>query len=92
MGMTNKQKFTVGLDREHEMLFAHIYDLALQHEKHFKMQISDFLSEYSQSELMKRKNLLPCDFVLWGGYEEAERKSAVFSDYEESLPVSALVI
>lgn len=79
MGISQKQKFLSGLDDEHEIQFAHIYDLALQADKFGCARFGDFLSESGQSELLKRKNLLPCAFELFGGFPDAERKMVGFS-------------
>ncbi|MBQ6937692.1 MAG: RNA-binding protein, partial [Clostridia bacterium] len=52
----------------------------------------DFLSEGSIGELLRRRDFLPMHPVLFGGYEDAERKMVGFiPEYEEEdFPISVL--
>ena len=94
MGISQKQKFLSGLDREHEIRFAHMYDLALQADKCGFAVYGDFLSENEQSELLCRKNLLPVKPSFFGGFPDAERKMVCFSpdDEEKYYPIVPIVI
>ena len=91
--MGDRQSFIAGM-AEKQILFAHIYDLAY---KSFDASFSvygDFLSESEQSELILRKRFLPCDYSLFGGYEDAERKMVAFTaDWDSAqFPIAAVKI
>ena len=92
MGITEKQKFIFSLDSRHSIMFAHIYDMALQSDKYSCSIYGDFLSENSISELLRRTSFLPSEPVLFGGLEDAKRKMVAFiPQYEEPLfPISAI--
>ena len=46
-----------------------------------------FLDTHQQSLVFKHKNEFFCPFVLWGGYEDAERKILFFlPDYLDEVP------
>lgn len=94
MGISQKQKFLSGLDREHEIQFAHMYDLALQADKCNFAVYGDFLSENEQSDLLSRKNLLPVKVSFFGGYPDAERKMVCFSpdDETDGYPIVPIII
>lgn len=94
MGITDKQKFISSLDSRHNIMFAHIYDMALKSDKYSCSIYGDFLSENSIGELLKRQSFLPCAPVLFGGFEDAERKMVAFvSDFEEPLfPISVIKV
>ena len=92
MGGISKSQFVFGLDSRHSIMFAHIFDMAVQSEKYGYAVYGDFLSENSISELMKLKDFLPSDPVLFGGFDDAERKMVAFiPEYEEPFyPLAAL--
>lgn len=92
MGRINKDSFTYGLDSRHSIMFAHIFDLATFCEKYNRAVYGDFLSENSLSELSKREPFLPLSPVLFGGYEDAERKMVAFvpEDMSPEFPISAV--
>lgn len=94
MGITDKQKFISSLDSRHSIMFAHIYDMAVQQDKFSRAVYGDFLSENSISELLRRAALLPCEPVLFGGFEDAERKMVAFIPvFEEPFfPICAVKI
>ncbi len=92
MGITDKQRFLSSLDYEHSIKFAHIYDLAEKAFRQGRALYGDFLSENSLGELLRRASYLPVSPVLFGGYEDAERKMVAFiPEYEEAdFPISAI--
>lgn len=92
MGGISKEKFLHSLDSRHKIMFAHIFDMALKSDKYSSGIYGDFLSENSIGELMLRKQFLPLEPVLFGGFEDAERKMVAFiPEYEEpSFPISAI--
>lgn len=94
MGISDKQKFISSLDEERRVLFAHIYDLALRHERSSAAVYGSFLSESQQSDLFIRKEMLPCAYTLFGGFDDAERKMIGFvSEWDEpDFPISVLEI
>ncbi len=73
-----KKRFLSALDSERQLTFAHIYDLSSQAEKYDCPIYGDFLSENNAALLNVRKHILPMQPVLFGGYEEAERKMVAF--------------
>ena len=93
-GITNRQKFISSLDSRHAVLFAHIYDMAISYDKYSSAVYGDFLSENSLGELSVRAHLLPARPILFGGYEDAERKMVAFiPEYEEPLfPICAVEV
>ena len=92
MGITDKKRFLSALDYEHSIKFAHIYDLAEKAYRQGRSLYGDFLSEGSIGELLRRRDFLPMHPVLFGGYEDAERKMVGFiPEYEEEdFPISVL--
>ena len=92
MGRISKDSFLYGLDSRHNIMFAHIFDMALSCDKHFCATYGDFLSENSIAELLKREQFLPLSPVLSGGYDDAERKMVAFiPEYDEGeFPISAV--
>lgn len=92
MGGISKNSFLHGLDSRHNIMFAHIFDMAAKCDKYGYGVYGDFLSENSCAELLKRAQYLPVEPVLFGGFDDAERKMAAFiPEYEEPLfPISAL--
>ena len=92
MGGISKEKFLHSLDSRHKIMFAHIFDMALKSDKYSFGIYGDFLSENSIAELMLRKQFLPAEPVLFGGFEDAERKMVAFiPEYEEPFfPICAL--
>ena len=92
MGRINKDSFTYGLDSRHNIMFAHIFDLATSCEKYYSATYGDFLSENSISELLRREQFLPLSPVLFGGFEDAERKMVAFipEDISPEFPISAV--
>ena len=92
MGRVSKKDFLYGLDSRHSVMFAHIFDMAMKLD-HYPLPVyGDFLSENSLSELSKRVQFLPTEPVLFGGFDDAERKMVGFvPDYEEpQFPISVL--
>ena len=75
-------------------MFAHIFDMAQTAGQRGISIYGDFLSENSLSVLLQRKQFLPLEPVLFGGYEDAERQMVAFvSEYDEAdFPLSALRI
>ncbi|MBQ3022674.1 MAG: RNA-binding protein [Clostridia bacterium] len=94
MGRINKDSFTYGLDSRHNIMFAHIFDMATACEKYYSATYGDFLSENSISELSKREQFLPLKPVLFGGYDDAERKMVAFvpEDIEPDFPICVVKI
>ncbi len=92
MGRINKDSFTYGLDSRHSIMFSHIFDLATACEKYYSATYGDFLSENSISELFKREHFLPLSPVLFGGFDDAERKMVAFvpEDMSPEFPISAV--
>lgn len=92
MGGISKSQFLYALDARHNIMFAHIFDMAIQSEKYSAPVYGDFLSENSISELSRRTQHLPLQPVLFGGFDGAERQMVAFiPEYEEaSFPISAL--
>lgn len=92
MGGISKSQFIYALDARHSIMFAHIFDLALKADKYAAPVYGDFLSENSISELYRRMQYLPATPVLFGGFDDAERKMVAFiPEYmEPSFPISAL--
>ncbi len=92
MGRISKDSFTYGLDSRHNIMFAHIFDLAVACEKHYSATYGDFLSENSLSELSKREQFLPLSPVLFGGHDDAERKMVAFipEDMSPEFPISVV--
>jgi len=92
MGGINKSQFLYALDSRHSVMFAHIFDMAMRADRYGTAIYGDFLSENSISELFARKDCLPTEPVLFGGYDDAERKMVAFiPEYEEPLfPIKAL--
>ena len=94
MGITDRQKFIEALDSRHSVMFAHIYDLAVQSEKQKRCVYGDFLSENSISTLLCRKHFLPLEPVLFGGIDNAERCMVAFlNEYDEpDFPICAVKV
>ncbi len=92
MGGISKSQFLYGLDSRHNVMFAHIFDMAMRADRYGTGVYGDFLSENSISELLARKNFLPMEPHLFGGYDGAERQMVAFiPEYEEPLfPINAL--
>ena len=92
MGGISKSQFLYGLDDRHNVMFAHIFDMAIKADKYGMGIYGDFLSENSISCLFERKAYLPQEPVLFGGFEGAERQMVAFvPEYEEPcFPISAL--
>lgn len=92
--ITDKKGFVYGLDSRHELIFAHIYDMAIRSDKYSCAVYGDFLSENSIALLTKREEMLPLSPVLFGGYEDAQRQMVAFiPEYEEpSFPLSVVKI
>ena len=92
MGGISKKDFVYGLDARHSVMFAHIFDMAMKLDRYPAPVYGDFLSENSISELYRRIQYLPSEPVLFGGFEDAERKMVGFvPDYEEpQFPLSVL--
>ena len=92
MGITDKQKFVAFPDSRHTTMFAHIYDMAVRSDRYSRSIYGDFLSENSIGELLLRAHLLPAAPVLFGGFDDAERKMVAFiPPYEEpSFPICAV--
>jgi len=94
MGGIKKDKFLYSLDARHSVMFAHIFDIAVKSDRYGSGVYGDFLSENSISELLSRKDFLPSEPILFGGFDDAERKMVAFvPDYEEpSFPICAVKI
>lgn len=92
MGGISKAQFLYGLDSRHSIMFAHIFDMAEKCDRHSYAVYGDFLSENSLGELAVRRQYLPMEPVLSGGFPDAERQMVAFvPEYEEpSFPISAL--
>lgn len=92
MGGISKSQFLYALDSRHSIMFAHIFDMAVQADKYCTGVYGDFLSENSIAELLRRMQYLPAEPVLFGGFDDAERKMVAFvPEYETpSFPISAL--
>ncbi len=94
MGGISKSSFLHSLDTRHSIMFAHIFDMAMQAERYSAGVYGDFLSENSIALLNARKGFLPAEPVLFGGFLGAERQMVAFiPEYEEAdFPISALKI
>lgn len=94
MGGISKERFLHSLDSRHSIMFAHIFDMALQSDKYSRGVYGDFLSENSLAELSVRTSFLPLQPVLFGGFEDAERKMVAFiPEYEDAdFPICAIKI
>ncbi|MBE7032849.1 MAG: RNA-binding protein [Ruminococcaceae bacterium] len=94
MGGINKDRFLYALDSRHSVMFAHIFDMAVRADRYGAAVFGDFLSENSISELLARKDCLPSEPVLFGGFDGAERKMVAFiPEYEDPVfPINALKI
>ena len=92
MGRISKEQFIYGLDSRHSIMFAHIFDMAMACEKHYSTVYGDFLSANSLSELAKREQFLPLSPVLFGGFDDAERKMVAFvpEDITPEFPISVV--
>lgn len=92
MGIIDKDKFTAHLDSRHGIMFSHIFDMAQNSDRRSVSVYGDFLSENSISTLLCRKQFLPKEPVLFGGYEDAERQMVAFiSEYDEAdFPIGAV--
>ena len=92
MGGLSKKAFVHSLDSRHSIMFAHIFDMAEKCDKISRAVYGDFLSENSQAELLQRESCLPMKPVLFGGFEDAERKMVAFlPEFEEPLfPIMAV--
>lgn len=93
-GITDRQKFVHGLDSRHALMFAHIYDMALQFDKYSHAVYGDFLSENSIALILSRAVYLPVSPFFFGGYDGAERQMIAFiPEYEEPYyPLEAIRI
>ena len=91
-GITDKKKFTHSLDSRHTLMFAHIYDMAVQADKYSRAVYGDFLSENSTALILSRMHHLPSVPSFFGGYDGALRQMIAFiPEYEEAFfPVSAI--
>ncbi len=94
MGGISKSQFLYSLDSRHSVMFAHIFDIAVKSDRYGSGVYGDFLSENSISELLSRKDFLPMEPILFGGFDGAERQMVAFvPDYEEpSFPICAVKI
>lgn len=94
MGRISKTQFLHSLDTRHSVMFAHIFDIAERSGRYNAGVYGDFLSENSISELLTRKDFLPLEPILFGGYDGAERQMVAFvPDFEEpSFPICAVKI
>lgn len=94
MGRISKESFTYGLDSRHSIMFAHIFDMATSCEKYGSASYGDFLSENSIAELSRREQFLPLSPLLFGGFDDAERKMVAFvPEYEEhAFPICAIKV
>ena len=92
MGGLSKSGFLYGLDSRHTVMFAHIFDMAEKCDRCGYAVYGDFLSENSCAELLSRARYLPMNPVLFGGFEDAERKMVAFiPEYDEPLfPIGAV--
>lgn len=92
MGRISKDSFIFGLDSRHNIMFAHIFDMATACEKHYCATYGDFLSENSIAELLRREQFLPSKPVLFGGFDDAERKMVAFvpEDFDPDFPISVV--
>lgn len=92
MGRISKDKFIFGLDSRHSIMFAHIFDMATACEKYYSPTYGDFLSENSIAELLRREQFLASKPVLFGGFDDAERKMVAFipEDFQASFPICAV--
>ncbi len=70
-------------------MFAHIFDMATSCEKYYSAVYGDFLSENSIAELSRREQFLPLSPVLFGGFDDAERKMVAFipDDIAPEFPI-----
>lgn len=78
MGVNDRQKFISSPDASRQIKFSHIFDMAKQSFAHSVPVYGDFLSESEQSDLIQKAHLLPCEYALFGGYEDADRKMIAF--------------
>ena len=94
MGRISKSQFLYSLDSRHSVMFAHIFDIAERAGRYNAGVYGDFLSENSISILLSRKDCLPSEPILYGGYDGAERQMVAFvPEYEEPyFPISAVKI
>lgn len=94
MGGISKSQFLYSLDSRHTIMFAHIFDMAVKAERYSTGIYGDFLSENSIALLNARKEFLPMEPTLFGGFSGAERQMVAFiPEYEEAaFPISALKI
>ncbi len=92
MGRISKESFIYGLDSRHNIMFAHIFDMATACEKYYNATYGDFLSENSIAELLKREQFLPLSPTLFGGFPDAERKMVAFvpEDITPEFPISVV--
>ena len=90
----SKSQFLYSLDARHSIMFAHIFDMAVQADRYSRAVYGDFLSENSIALLNSRKGFLPAEPTLFGGFSGAERQMVAFiPEYEEAaFPISALRI
>ncbi len=92
MGRISKDSFTYALDSRHKVIFDHIFDMATACDRHYCATYGDFLSENSIAELLKREQFLPLSPVLFGGFDDAERKMVAFipEDITPEFPISVV--
>ena len=79
--------------KEDNLFIRHILDKdKLCHSKNI-LTSTGFLDTHQQSLVYEHKNEFFCPFVLWGGYEDAERKVLFFlPDYLEEVPSDELLV
>ena len=88
----SKDSFIYGLDSRHNIMFAHIFDMATSCDKYYSAVYGDFLSENSIAELSSREQFLPLAPVFFGGFDDAERKMVAFvpEDIAPQFPISVV--
>ena len=79
------------MDKEEKILLASVLDKAMRaHQKNIPV-CSSFLDLHQQTMVLSQQKQYPLPLILWGGYDEAERKIAVFlPDYLEEVPEDML--
>ena len=78
MGIIDRSGFISSPDTDRQIKFSHIFDMAKNSFDRSIPVYGDFLSESEQSDLIKKAHFLPCDYTLFGGFSDAERKMIAF--------------
>ena len=79
------------MEKDEKMLLSSLIDKAKRTEQKNIPVYSSFLDLHMQSLATAQQKQYGCTFLLWGGYDEAERKIAVFlPDYLEEVPEDML--